>query len=216
MRSWRSGSLGGDDFGEGGDVPATGDFEAGAEIVPEFDSELAAGLVEAEEGVAAVAADVGAGSSADLALGDLAADIVLGAVGVQRDIGPFEHLEQFALVGSLTGQQTIESGEAGLVAEDAVEPRRQDRLALRRGMAAPGLQIGVEEPDQAADASLRGALSVGERIEFVNQPFVMDPAQAVLTNVELAGVVADNNRVGQKTMRFDAAHRAPSVAIRTG
>src|ERR1700734_4022634 len=40
MRSWRSGSLGGDDFGEGGDVPATGDFEAGAEIVPEFDSSL--------------------------------------------------------------------------------------------------------------------------------------------------------------------------------
>src|SRR5271169_1513354 len=205
MRSGRSGSPGGDDFGEGGDVPATGDFEAGAEIVPEFDSELAAGLVEAEEGVAAVAADVGAGSSADLALGDLATDIVLGAVGVQRDIGPFEHFEQFALVGPLAGQQTIESGEAGLVAEDAVEPRRQDRLALRRGMAAPGLQIGVEEPDQAADASLRGALSVGERIEFVNQPFVMDPAQAVLTDVELAGVVADNDRVGEKTVGFDAA-----------
>src|SRR5271170_8164961 len=127
-------------------------MEAGAEVVPKFDAVLAAGLQEAEEGVAAVAADVGAGPAADLALGDVATDVVLGAVGVQRDIGPIEHLEQFALVGPLAGQQTIESGEAGLVAEDAVEPRRQDRLALRRGMAAPGLQIGVEEPDQAADA----------------------------------------------------------------
>ena len=40
-------------------------------------------------------------------------------------------------------------------------------------------------------------LSVGERIEFVNQPFVMDPAQAVPdSTLELAGVVADNDRVG--------------------
>jgi hypothetical protein len=89
MRSWRSGSPGGDDFGEGGDVPATGDFEAGAEIVPEFDAVLAAGLQEAEKAVAAIAADVGAGSSADLALGDLATDIVLGAVGVQRGYRAF-------------------------------------------------------------------------------------------------------------------------------
>src|SRR5271163_4135187 len=133
MRSWRSGSLGGDDFGEGWDMSAAGDFEACAEVVPEFDAVLAAGLQEAEKAVAAVAADVGAGSSADLALGDLAADIVLGAVGVQRDIGPFEHLEQFALVGPLAGQQTIESGEAGLVAEDAVEPRRQHKFPLGDG-----------------------------------------------------------------------------------
>src|SRR5271169_1457607 len=161
MRSGRSGSPGGDDFGEGGDVPATGDFEAGAEIVPEFDSELAAGLVEAEEGVAAVAADVGAGSSADLALGDLATDIVLGAVGVQRDIGSFEHFEQFALVGPLAGQQTIESGEAALVTEDAVEPRRKHKFPLGGWMAAPSLQIGVEQPDQAADVALRGALRLG-------------------------------------------------------
>ena len=66
-------------------------------------------------------------------------------------------------------------------------------------MAAPGLQIGVEEPDQAADAALRGALSVGERIEFVNQTLGMDPAQAVLADVELAGVVADNNRVSRQS-----------------
>src|SRR5258708_29565163 len=112
MRSWRSGSLGGDDFGEGGDVPAAGDFEACAEVVPEFDAVLAAGLQEAEKAVAAVAADVGAGSAADLAFFDLATDVVLGAVGVQRDIGPFEHLEQFALVGPLAGQQTVETSVA--------------------------------------------------------------------------------------------------------
>ena len=82
-----------------------GTWRRGAEVVPKFDAVLAAGLQEAEEGVAAVAADVGAGSAADLALGDVATDVVLGAVGVQRDIGSFEHLQQFALVGPLAGQQ---------------------------------------------------------------------------------------------------------------
>src|ERR1700727_2465657 len=142
-------------------MSAAGDFEACAEVVPEFDAVLVAGLQEAEKAVAAIAAGFAAGSAADLALGDLATNVVLRAIGVQWDLGPFEHHQQFALVGALAGQQTIERGEAGLVAEDTVEPRRQDRLARRRGMGAPGLQIGVEEPDQAADASLRGALSVG-------------------------------------------------------
>src|SRR5271163_1462522 len=47
-----------------------GTWRRGAEVVPKFDAVLAAGLQEAEEGVAAVAADVGAGSAADLALGE--------------------------------------------------------------------------------------------------------------------------------------------------
>jgi hypothetical protein len=39
-------------------------------------------------------------SAADFALGDLAANVVLGTVDVQRDIAPFEHPQQFALVGA--------------------------------------------------------------------------------------------------------------------
>jgi hypothetical protein len=33
----------------------------------------------------------------------------------------------------------------------------------------------------------------------------MDPAQAVLTDIELAGIVADNHGVGQEAMRLDAS-----------
>ena len=46
--------------------------------------------------------------------------------------GPFEHHQQFALVGALAGQQTIERGEAGLVAED-IRSNRADKTALRAG-----------------------------------------------------------------------------------
>src|SRR5271168_476461 len=93
----------------------------------------------------------------------------------------------------------------GLVAEDEIEPGRQDSLARRGRMAAPSLQIVVEQPDQAADALLRGALRLGERIEFVNQTFAMGPTQAVQADVELASVVADNHGIGEQAMRLDAA-----------
>src|SRR5271166_1013482 len=110
--------------------------------------------------------------------------------------GPLEHLEQFALVGAQAREQTVEGGEAGPAAEDAIEPRRQARLARRGGMAAPSLETAVVAPDQSADAALGGALGVGERIEFVNQTFGVDPAQAMRADIELAGVVADDHGVG--------------------
>src|SRR5271155_1030418 len=119
-----SGGERGDDLGEVGNVAATWDSEARAQIVPEEDAVLGAGLHEPEEVVAAVAAGVASGSAADLAFFDLATDVVLGAVGVQWDIGPLEHHQQFAFVGALTPQQAVELGESASVAEDVVEPGR--------------------------------------------------------------------------------------------
>ena len=46
---------------------------------------------------------------------------------------------------------------------------------------------------------------VGERVELVHQPLGMDPAQRMLTDRELAGVIADNHGVAQKVMRLNAA-----------
>ena len=73
-----------------------------------------------------------------------ATNVVFGAVGVQRDIGPFEHPEQFGLVGAQAGEQTVEGGEAGLAAEDAIEPRRPGRLVRRGWMAAPSLENSTD------------------------------------------------------------------------
>ena len=57
-------------------------------------------------------------------------------------------------------------------------------------MAAPGLETAVERPDEGADAALCSALGVGEGIEFVDQAFGMNPAQAMRADIELASVVA--------------------------
>ena len=38
-----------------------------------------------------------------------------------------------------------------------------------------------------------------------DQALGMDPAQSVLSDIELAGVIADDDSIGQKVMRLDAA-----------
>ncbi len=64
---------------------------------------------------------VRAGATADLAPCHLAADVVLRAVGVKRDVGPIEGDQQFGLVGVQPGKRAVEGREAGLAAEDTIE-----------------------------------------------------------------------------------------------
>ena len=48
-------------------------------------------------------------------------------------------------------------------------------------------------------------MDVGEGAELVDQSFGMDPAQAVLADIELTGIVADDHGVGEKAVGFDTA-----------
>jgi len=100
-------------------------------------------------------------------------------VGVQRDIGPFEHLSNSLLLALRRISRRSRVAKPVLWLEDAIEARRQGRLARRRWMATPNFEICCRKPDQGADPALRGALGVGEGIEFVDQTFGMDPAQAM-------------------------------------
>jgi len=59
----------------------------------------------------------------------LAADVVLGAVGVKRDLGAIENSQQRGFVCVKPGQQSIEHGKAGAPFEDTVEARLQLGLA---------------------------------------------------------------------------------------
>ncbi len=75
--------------------------------------EFRAGLCESQEGVAAIAPEVASSTPTDLPLGDLAADVVLRAVGVQRDFRAVENHQQFGFVGEQPSEQAVEGGEAG-------------------------------------------------------------------------------------------------------
>jgi hypothetical protein len=61
---------------------AAGDGQSGAEIVPERDFELGAGLGQTEEGVSTVTTGIAARAAADLSPGDVAADVVLRSVAL--------------------------------------------------------------------------------------------------------------------------------------
>ncbi len=50
----------------------------------------------------------------------------------------------------------------------------------------------------------------------MNQPLGMDRAQAVLADVELTGIIADDHDVGQEAVRLDLPHSVASVAISIG
>ena len=97
-----------------------GDAQTAAQIIPECHAVLCTDLGKAEESVMAIASGVTAGPAADLAAGDLAADVVLGAL--QWDFGPVQHHQQRGLVGVEPLQQAIQRNESGAVAEDAIEP----------------------------------------------------------------------------------------------
>src|SRR4051794_15790400 len=76
-----------------------GDPKAVSEEVPEGNAQLGTGQQQAEEGVAALAALIGAGSAGDLALDHVRPQIALGAVGVQRQLGTIQHSQQLVFVG---------------------------------------------------------------------------------------------------------------------
>src|SRR3954470_1431949 len=193
----RSGGLtsAADEVSEARNGGASWDADPVAEVVPEGDAELLAGLGEAEEGVAALAAKIALGAAADLALGHLAADVVLGTVGVQRDLWMVEHHQQLGLVGVQPLQQAVERDEAGAALEDAVEAGAQLAAPAWCRRRPVGLEVGVEPPDQAAHVLLGGPLRVAEGLQLVDQALGVDPAQCVLADVELPGVITDDDRL---------------------
>src|SRR5664279_2619038 len=84
--AWSGGlAAAANDVGEERYGRGVGNAEPGAEVIPEGNAELLAGLTEAEEGVAAGATEVAVGAAADMALGHLAAQRGLRAVGMQRN-----------------------------------------------------------------------------------------------------------------------------------
>lgn len=73
-----------------------------------------------EKGVAAVAPEIAAAATADLAPYDLATQVVLRTVGVQREVRAVKHEQQLGLAGVKPRQQAIEAGIAGAPFEDAI------------------------------------------------------------------------------------------------
>lgn len=117
------------------------------EIGDEGDAELSAGLHELEHDVAGLAA-IGAHRAArDPALGHAGPQVVLGGIGVEQDLGPLQHLQQFVLSPVQAGEQLAQFMIAGALPEDLVEALGKDRSVHSRRLLLPELQIAVKSPD---------------------------------------------------------------------
>ena len=119
---------------------------------------------------------------------------------MKRDIRPFEGAEQLDLVGVEPGEQPVEGGKAGGGGEQPVKAGLKLPLSARSGIAAICLQVGVEPPHPRPDPRARLPLAVVEADQLVDEPLGVDPAQRVRADVELAGVVADDDGILEQAM----------------
>src|SRR5476651_332836 len=62
------------------------DLEPASQIIPDRDAQLIAGLGQTEECISAIAASIAACSGADLPPRDVTANVVFGAIGVERNL----------------------------------------------------------------------------------------------------------------------------------
>jgi len=137
-----------DDLGKVWHGPGSADVQSGAGIVPERDTGLVACLDRRQECVAAIATDIAAGATTDLASGDLAPNVVFGTVGVERYPRAAGHHRQSGLVGMQSRQQPVESDKAGAAPEYPLEAGPQDDPAFRVAIPAIRLEGVMAAPDQ--------------------------------------------------------------------
>ncbi len=114
---------------------------------------------------------------------------------MKRDVGPLEGDEQLLLIGMQSFEQPVECGKAGSGGEEPLEALLERRVGLRRRLPAVRLEIGIEPPQPRPDPLDGLALPVIEADQLVDQPFGVDPAQRVMADVELTGVVTDDDGI---------------------
>jgi len=207
------------------------DGQSCAKIVPERDAQLVAGFEQRQECIAAILPGIAASSSAYLALRDESANVVFGAIGVERDLWTIEHHQQFGLVCVQPGQKPVQSNKAVAAPKYPVEAGPQGGSACRAGVALVELERLIVAPDQATHALLDGAAMLSEGVQLVHRPLRVDPAQAVLPGIERPdielpgierpgierpGIVADDRGVAEQAVGLNAAPKcAPKVRLQS-
>jgi len=80
-----------------------------------------------------------------------------------------------SLVGVYPGQGAADGDEPGLAREDAIEAGLEGGLGARGGIAAVGLEVPIEPPDQCPDPLHGQALAVVKADGVVDQALDVEP-----------------------------------------
>jgi hypothetical protein len=71
------------------------------------------------------------------------------------------------------------------------------------------LQVAIEPPDQLAHDVEGLTLIRGHGYQFVDEPLGVDPAQRMLANAELAGIIGYDDGIGEKAVVADRPPHRP-------
>ncbi len=127
-------------------------------------------------------------------------------VGVEGNLGPLEHAQEFVLVGEQALEEAVERRVAGSAFEDAVEAGSEFERALR---ARGGLER-LELTDRTT-RSIRRATSTALRCRSLagmslwTRRSAVNPAQSVVADAELSGVVGEDDGAGEPILGADCA-----------
>ena len=112
------------------DVSASRHAESAGEMIPDRDAGLGACLGEAQEGVAAITASITLCPGTDLPARDVTADVVLRAVGVERDLCRSSTISNSALLACSRATKPVRRRK--MRSNRARNARHIRRLGLRR------------------------------------------------------------------------------------
>ncbi len=202
MRSGRERGVAGDDLGQWRDVVVEG--EAVEKVVPEADTEFLAGFLQAGEGIACAAAVVGASGAGDFAFDDVLADVTFAQVVMQGDVGALEDEEEFGLVVVQALQRLVEGLQGGLGAAQFIEVRFDIEFGLVVGVELVIFEVSVEVPELFTDPFELFGLDVIERQQGLEVTLGVEPAKCMLLDVELSGIVADDDEFGWEAVLDEA------------
>src|SRR5271170_5616220 len=102
-------------------------------------------------------------------------------------------------------RQTVERRIAGAALEDAIKLRTQEARLLRARGELVGLQAPIEPPDHSLGDGDGVALFVVGGDELMDQALGVDPAQRMVADAELAGVVGDDDGLADEARGLDCA-----------
>lgn len=176
-----------------------------AEIVPERQAELLAGLHQAEHAVTRLPTVATDRATGNLSLDDKSAQISFRRIGMERGFRPLENPQQFCLAASQSKQQFVEVAITGAQRENPIEPGLKAPGCTRIRSSLIGFQGLVKAPDEIPQGFDMPYLAGCRRHQFVQQTFGVDPAQRMGADAELSGIVGDNHRIADQTMMADGA-----------
>lgn len=161
-------------------------LEPAAQIVPDGDARLVAGPGKTEESIAAVTSDAAACHGTELPPRDVTPDIVLGSVGVERDLRLFEHYQQLGSVADFRGGRAIPDDRrtcwrSGIPGRSPSGSIPADRMAARSARCS----LGPGVPHRF-DANRRHRRSAPRRRPVRSGCILLTKAFIGATNLEVA------------------------------